>query len=299
MARGAPRVTVIIPTFNWSTVLPYSIGSVLGQSLADFELLEIGDGCTDDSELVVGGIDDPRLRWIGLPTNSGHQSAPNNEGLRQARGELIAYLGHDDLWLPNHLEALVGEIDRGADLAFTMAELVGPEGAFVDIAPPRNGYVPGLSIPPSLVMHRRSVVDKVGGWRDYRQLTIDPEADLCRRIHEAGFRITFLPRLTTIKFPAAWRRDAYGRHEAKEQKIWFERIAREQDLEPREMARLIYAGKAGGLTRLTPYGALWATLLRETFRRVALRIAVGRISLAGPGGRIDAARRYKGLDPPR
>src|ERR1041384_1641145 len=48
-----PRVTVIIPPYNWSTVLPYSIGSVLDQTFTDFELLVIGDGCTDDSEAVV------------------------------------------------------------------------------------------------------------------------------------------------------------------------------------------------------------------------------------------------------
>lgn len=39
-----PRVTVIIPTYNWSSVLPYSIGSVLGQTFTDFELLVVGDG---------------------------------------------------------------------------------------------------------------------------------------------------------------------------------------------------------------------------------------------------------------
>ncbi|HEX8171309.1 MAG TPA: glycosyltransferase family 2 protein [Thermoanaerobaculia bacterium] len=59
-----PRVTVIMATYNYSNVLPYSIGSVLGQTFADFELLVIGDGCTDDSESVVRGIADPRVRWI-------------------------------------------------------------------------------------------------------------------------------------------------------------------------------------------------------------------------------------------
>ncbi|HKO55667.1 MAG TPA: glycosyltransferase family A protein [Thermoanaerobaculia bacterium] len=84
-----PRVTVIMATYNWSSVLPYSIGSALLQTFADFELLVVGDGCTDDSEAVVNARDDRRVRWINLPVNSGHQSTPNNEGLRQARGERL------------------------------------------------------------------------------------------------------------------------------------------------------------------------------------------------------------------
>ena len=85
-----PPVTIIIPTYNWSSVLPYSIGSALQQTFSDFELLVIGDGCTDDSESVVKAIGDERVRWINLPINTGHQSEPNNEGLRQACGEFIA-----------------------------------------------------------------------------------------------------------------------------------------------------------------------------------------------------------------
>ena len=136
---AAPRVTVIIPTYNWSSVLPYSIGSVLRQSFTDFELLVVGDGCTDDSEQVVTAITDPRLRWINLPVNDGHQSAPNNEGLRQARGSIIAYLGHDDLWLPHHLEVMVAAIDAGADVAHSIVHMIGAEG---NILPPAGGNDP-------------------------------------------------------------------------------------------------------------------------------------------------------------
>src|ERR1019366_8758170 len=107
---------------NWSSVLPYSIGSVLRQRFTDFELLVIGDGCTDDSQQVVTAIADPRRRWINLPVNHGHQSAANKEGLRQARGSIIASLGHDDLWLPHHLEVMVSAIDGGADAAHSIVQ---------------------------------------------------------------------------------------------------------------------------------------------------------------------------------
>src|SRR3954451_18996395 len=143
-----PRVTVIIATYNWSSVLPYSIGSVLRQTFTDFELLVVGDGCTDDSEQVVASIDDPRVRWINLAENSRHQSGPNNEGLRQARGELIAYLGHDDVWLPPHLDAMVTGIDAArADVAYSLLARVTGDSDAVQPAQPRPEH--GWWGPPS------------------------------------------------------------------------------------------------------------------------------------------------------
>jgi glycosyltransferase involved in cell wall biosynthesis len=108
----APLISVITATYNWSSVLRYAIQSVLWQTLQDFEMLIIGDGCTDDSAEVVASFHDPRLRWHNLPENSGHQSVPNNTGLAMARGKYVAYLGHDDLWYPTHLASLVNELEK-------------------------------------------------------------------------------------------------------------------------------------------------------------------------------------------
>ena len=89
--------------------------------MQDFELLVVGDGCTDDLEQVVVGIQDPRVRWINLPANTGHQSGPNNRGLQEANGEFIAYLGHDDLWLPHHLQCAVDALEAtGAAIAYSL-----------------------------------------------------------------------------------------------------------------------------------------------------------------------------------
>src|SRR5215216_5001189 len=102
-AADLPLVSVVTATYNYSSVLKYAIQSVLWQTYQNFELWVIGDACTDDSEAVVASFGDSRIHWVNLPENSGNQAVPNNEGIARARGKYIAYLGHDDLWYPNHL----------------------------------------------------------------------------------------------------------------------------------------------------------------------------------------------------
>jgi glycosyltransferase involved in cell wall biosynthesis len=288
MARclAMPRVTVVMATYNWSTVLPYSIGSALRQTFTDFELLVVGDGCTDDSAEVVAAIDDPRVRWINLPANSGHQSAPNNEGLRQARGEIIAYLGHDDLWLPHHLQVLVGALDEGADVAHGMMVCVGPESRFVwaHIPKPERLY----TAPPSAMLHRRRVTEEAGGWRDYREVNIAPDAELWRRMRAAGYRVAFAPRLTGIKFPAAWRPRVYQVRPSHEQAAWLRRIETEPDFEARLLVNTLIRDQVP--TALT-YRDYVRQFVHETMVRIRRRMALPWSGVKP----IDEVRRFKGL----
>jgi Glycosyl transferase family 2 len=85
VTSGTPTVTVIIQTFNRSNILPHAIGSVLWQTYGDWELLVIGDGCTDDSAAVVARFTNPRIRFINRAERVGGQSGPNDEGARTAR----------------------------------------------------------------------------------------------------------------------------------------------------------------------------------------------------------------------
>ena len=96
--RTQPTVSIIISTYNWSSVLRFAIASVLAQTFRSFELIVVGDCCTDDSEAVVESFSDPRIQWYNLTENAGGQFGPNNQGVALARGRYIAYLGHDDLW---------------------------------------------------------------------------------------------------------------------------------------------------------------------------------------------------------
>ncbi|MGA2880345.1 MAG: glycosyltransferase [Bryobacteraceae bacterium] len=301
-AAGSPRVTVIIPTYNWSSVLPYSIGSVLRQRFTDFELLVVGDGCTDDSEQVVTAIADPRLRWINRPVNAGHQSAPNNEGLLQARGSIIAYLGHDDLWLPHHLEVMVAAIDAGADVAHSIVHMIDAEG---NILPPPRGllrFEPGLSLPPSGVVHRRMATERVGGWRDYRTLAVDPETDLWQRMQQAGFSFRCVPRLTTVKFPASGRKDVYKKRSSHEQRHWTDRILQEEDLEAVEMGKLLIAADVqlpptrisaafrALVGRTNPDSLRWRLLFS-----IRSLLSLGRLQPPEKGAAIRRIRQFKGV----
>lgn len=298
----APRVTVIIPTYNWSNVLPYAIGSVLRQSFSEFELLVVGDGCTDDSEQVVTAIFDPRVRWINLAANGGHQSGPNNEGLRQARGAIIAYLGHDDLWLPHHLEVMVAAIDGGADVAHSIVHMIDAEGNILRPARGLLRYEPGRSLPPSGVVHRRAATETVGCWQDYRSLTVDPETDLWERMHRAGFTFQCVPRLTAVKFPASGRKDIYKKRSSEEQREWTERILQEEDLEALELGKLLIATDVPSPPAWISvvFGALVGGASPGSIRwRVLFRLrsllSLGRLQPPDNGAAIRRIRQFKGL----
>ena len=284
-------VTAVIATYNRSHVLRHAVASVLDQTFRDFELLVVGDACTDDSADVVASFRDARVRWINLPENTKHQSGPNNEALRLARGEVVAYLGHDDLWLPHHLEAMVGALDRAnADLAYSLGVNIGPDGSMRTVIPrPDRGSFSS----PLCMAHRRRVTEAMGGWKHYRDLTMAPDVELWRRAQSRGHAFTFVPRLTGLKFPGSWRRDVYRSDSADEQRAWLARIQSEPDLEATLLVGLVAGdGAVSGLA----YRDLVAHFLSQTSRRARARLGspVGRRSR--PGEEIDAIRKYKGLD---
>lgn len=271
-------------------MLPFSIGSVLRQEFADFEVLVVGDGCTDDSEAVVNAIGDSRVRWINLPTNAGHQSAANNEGLKQARGELVAYLGHDDLWFPHHLSSLTEKIADGYDLVYGLTALVLTDET-IQAKPSSNNYFRGMWIPPSGIVHRKEIVERLGNWRDYRELEEDPEVDLWRRAFDGGYRFGFVPRLSVIKFPAAVRKDCYKKGLCNEQSEWTQRIECEPELERELLVRSLntalekneeFEGSLGKLFKRTLYQS--KSRLSEIFKPTSRK-----------GASIAKRRKFKGL----
>ena len=98
-----PLVTVIIPTYKRATLLRHALESVRRQTYRNIDILVVDDASHDDTSSVVKAIPDTRIRYIRHETNKG-VSAARNTGIREARGEYIAFIDDDDEWRENKLE---------------------------------------------------------------------------------------------------------------------------------------------------------------------------------------------------
>jgi glycosyltransferase involved in cell wall biosynthesis len=132
--RRQPFFSVVIASYNSAAWIKHTIRSVLEQTYRNFEIVVMGDGCTDGTEELLKTEFGKRIRWKNLPSNSGSQSAPNNEGIRLAHGSHIAYLGHDDIWSRYHLELLDGVV-REQDPGFVVSGAVyhGPPDSRINL----------------------------------------------------------------------------------------------------------------------------------------------------------------------
>ena len=252
--RERPLVSIILAAYNWTSVLGYAMRSVIWQTFSDWELLVVGDACTDDTAQVVASFDDPRIRWHNLAENTGNQSGPNNAGLAMAGGKYIAYIHQDDLWLPDHLGVLVAALEPSdAVLAHALALVVGP--------PPELGrWIAEMTYGTDLgseevffttpaVMHRADAAREVGGWRDWRTVYEQPQNHFFRRLLEKKPEPLSVRELTVVKFHSALRRNSYLEKCSAEQATYFERIGSEPDFRYRELLQAAHTISKGIVPR--------------------------------------------------
>ena len=114
---SSPRVSVIIPTWNRRRQLEEAIASVLAQTYTDYEIVVVDDGSTDDTRAWIRGRY-PEDRLVYLHQENRGSSSARNAGIRAARGELVAFLDSDDLWLPQKLERQIPLFDRNPAVGF-------------------------------------------------------------------------------------------------------------------------------------------------------------------------------------
>jgi glycosyltransferase involved in cell wall biosynthesis len=108
---NSPTASVVIPTYNRAHLVLRAVRSVLDQTFADFEVIVADDASTDDTEAVVGALDDPRVRYLRCERNGGNAAA-RNLGWRSARGRFICFLDSDDEYRPAFLERVIDAFEQ-------------------------------------------------------------------------------------------------------------------------------------------------------------------------------------------
>ncbi len=201
-----PLLSVVIPAFDAELHLAEAIESVLRQGERDLEILVVDDGSTDGTAGVARSFGSP-VRVISQESHgAGHA---RNAGVREARGEYVAFLDHDDVWEADKLEHQLAALaaDPGLDLVFghmrqfRSPEIPAPVAARIHCPPE-----PQAALLPGTLLVRLETFRRVGEFGEssqaseflewllraddlgLRRLTI-PQTVLWRRLHATNFHV--------------------------------------------------------------------------------------------------------------
>jgi glycosyltransferase involved in cell wall biosynthesis len=161
----APRVSVVLPTYNHLRFLPQAVDSVCRQTFGDFELIIVNDGSTDGTREYLDGLRDARLRIV----HQDNKRLPEalNAGFRAARGELLTWVSADNYCAPTFLETLVAALDAhpGAGFACSAHAWIDEAGRVTGICRDQDlSYHKLLASNPGIAsfLYRRACQERVG-----------------------------------------------------------------------------------------------------------------------------------------
>lgn len=193
-------VSIIIPTYNHAHFLGRALQSVLDQTYSHWEALVIDNHSQDNTDDIVKSFNDPRIRLIKIH-NNGVIAASRNLGIREAKGEWIAFLDSDDCWYSKKLERCFGRLGESYDLVCHGERWLG-DGRDREIfygPEQRASYesllFEGNCISTSAVVVRREQIEAVGGFREDVNIITAEDYDLWLRLACHGTRIGFVPEI--------------------------------------------------------------------------------------------------------
>ena len=132
---SAPKVSVILTSYNHAAYISAAIESVLNQTFTDFELLIVDDGSTDDSREIIKRYNDPRIKFFLYEKNRGPVTAID-DALKSSHGKYIAVHHSDDLWTLDKLARQVEFLDAHEEYAacFTRVDFIDEHGELQTLA---------------------------------------------------------------------------------------------------------------------------------------------------------------------
>ena len=226
-AMAAPFFSVVIPVFNRAEPLRQAIESVRAQTFQDFEIVVVDDGSTDNPRAVVESFADSRIHYWHQPNAGG--GAARNRGIDEARGELVAFLDSDDVFLPHHLASMHALLAGTRNFIGYARVRVDRGNGRLFLKPPR-GCAPREDMATYLLCDRgftpmitlvvpREIACKV---RFHEQLRAAEDTDFAIRLALAGYRFRMLEEPGAIwndKFDPKRQSSAKG---AEDLDLWLE-----------------------------------------------------------------------------
>ncbi len=166
--KNYPMVTVIIPTYNSSGVLPTALNSILGQTWTNLEVLVVDDCSADNTKTVVKKYieEDPRVKLLSTPVNSGPYVA-RNIALGQASGDLVTTNDADDWSHPQKLEIQVKHLLDNSEIIANLSQQVRATSKLKFYRRGRYGNLISYNT-SSLMFWRGPVMEKLGYWDSVR-----------------------------------------------------------------------------------------------------------------------------------
>ena len=215
-----PLISILTATYNSSHLLKHAIQSVINSDYGNWELIVVGDCCTDDTEEVVKSFSDPRISFFNLEKNSGQQATPNNFGMQKAKGEYLAFLNQDDLFFPDHLTNSVEEIQKSnADFLIVPGIKVlsskkedFDQGRFkVQLCSvhPDGRFSTNIFSVASTWFFKRELIEKIGPWKMEQDLYITPSQEWIFRAKRQGISFHFPSRTGVLVILSGERKNAY------------------------------------------------------------------------------------------
>ncbi len=138
---GDPVAAIVVPTHDHASTLDLAVRSALEQTVAEIEVIVVGDGVGEDTREVAAALigEDPRVRFIDLPKGPNHGEVHRGRAIESTGAPIVCYLCDDDLLLPEHVESMA-ELLGDADLAHSQNGYFDPNGTwhpyFADLASP-------------------------------------------------------------------------------------------------------------------------------------------------------------------
>lgn len=189
---AAPRVSVVIPAWNAAAFIEKTLATVAAQTFADFELIVVDDGSSDDTKAVVDRfLKDKGLRGRCIKQENKKIAGARNTGVRAAEAGLIAFLDHDDLWFPEKLATVTAEFESHAEIDLVCHdENIIKNGVLVRVS--RNGPLvenmyerllfEGNALSPSAVTVRKDKLLEAGLFREDPEFNTVEDYDLWMRL---------------------------------------------------------------------------------------------------------------------